>query len=222
MNGLRKRKTASRDDEPPENSLQIGTSQLNLGGGESEDEQVGSGEEQSESDEDEDEDDFPEVDFDNSGDSLEEGSSEEEESDEERILRELEDEEENDEEDGSDLDELVRRHTSKPDESERTPGTSYEDVPTLDYMKKSQTVKSAITGEEKTEWPDAIEPDYDSDSSTEETTNRIGNVPAYWYDDMPHIGYDVDGKKVMRPATGDELDKFLEGVEDADGGWSVA
>lgn len=39
---------------------------------------------------------------------------------------------------------------------------------------------------------------------------------------MPHIGYDVDGKKVMRPATGDELDKFLEGVEDADGGWFVA
>ena len=47
-------------------------------------------------------------------------------------------------------------------------------------------------------------------------------MPAYWYDDMPHIGYDVDGKKVMRPATGDELDKFLAGVEDADGGWRVS
>jgi ribosome biogenesis protein ERB1 len=46
-------------------------------------------------------------------------------------------------------------------------------------------------------------------------------VPAYWYDDLPHIGYDIDGKKVMRPATGDELDKFLEGVEDENGGWSV-
>lgn len=54
------------------------------------------------------------------------------------------------------------------------------------------------------------------------TTNRVGNVPAYFYDDLPHIGYDIDGKKVMRPATGDELDKFLEGVEDADGGWFVA
>lgn len=55
-----------------------------------------------------------------------------------------------------------------------------------------------------------------------QTTNRIGNVPAYFYDDLPHIGYDIDGKKVMRPATGDELDKFLEGIEDADGGWCVA
>jgi hypothetical protein len=26
----------------------------------------------------------------------------------------------------------------------------------------------------------------------------------------------------MRPATGDELDKFLEGVEDENGGWSVS
>ncbi|CCO27301.1 Ribosome biogenesis protein ERB1 AltName: Full=Eukaryotic ribosome biogenesis protein 1 [Rhizoctonia solani AG-1 IB] len=59
-----------------------------------------------------------------------------------------------------------------------------------------------------------IEPDYDSDSSTEEDPNRIGNVPAHWYDDLPHIGYTIDGKKVLRPARGDELDKFLSTVED--------
>lgn len=52
-----------------------------------------------------------------------------------------------------------------------------------------------------------------------QATNRVGNIPSYWYDDLPHIGYDIDGKKVMRPATGDELDKFLEGVEDDAGGW---
>ena len=44
--------------------------------------------------------------------------------------------------------------------------------------------------------------------------NRVGNVPAHWYDDMPHIGYDVSGKKVLRPAVGDELDKFLKMQED--------
>jgi ribosome biogenesis protein ERB1 len=38
---------------------------------------------------------------------------------------------------------------------------------------------------------------------------------------MPHIGYDIDGKQIMRPATGDELDKFLEGVEDENGGWTT-
>lgn len=36
----------------------------------------------------------------------------------------------------------------------------------------------------------------------------------HWYDDMPHIGYDVNGKKVLRPAVGDELDKFLKTQED--------
>ena len=35
-----------------------------------------------------------------------------------------------------------------------------------------------------------------------------------WYDDLPHIGYDVNGRKIFRPAKGDELDKFLANVED--------
>jgi hypothetical protein len=35
-----------------------------------------------------------------------------------------------------------------------------------------------------------------------------------WYDDLPHIGYDVNGRKVFRPAKGDELDKFLANTED--------
>lgn len=37
-----------------------------------------------------------------------------------------------------------------------------------------------------------------------------------WYEDYPHIGYDIDGKKIMKPAKGDELDKFLENMEDPD------
>lgn len=36
----------------------------------------------------------------------------------------------------------------------------------------------------------------------------------HWYDELPHVGYSIDGKKVLRPAHGDELDKFLETVED--------
>ncbi|KAI8884581.1 BOP1NT-domain-containing protein [Backusella circina FSU 941] len=61
-----------------------------------------------------------------------------------------------------------------------------------------------------------IEGNYDSDSSTEETENTIGNVPLEWYNDLPHIGYDIDGKKILKPATADELDKFLATVEDPD------
>ncbi|KAI8089145.1 NUC169 domain-containing protein [Halteromyces radiatus] len=66
-----------------------------------------------------------------------------------------------------------------------------------------------------------IEANYDSDSSTEETENTVGNIPMEWYDDLPHIGYDIDGKKVLKPATGDELDKFLATVEDPDS-WKSA
>jgi len=36
----------------------------------------------------------------------------------------------------------------------------------------------------------------------------------HWYDEMPHIGYDMNGKAVLRPAVGDELDKFLKTQED--------
>jgi ribosome biogenesis protein ERB1 len=36
----------------------------------------------------------------------------------------------------------------------------------------------------------------------------------HWYDDMPHIGYDINGRKVLRPLVGDELDKFLKTQED--------
>lgn len=79
---------------------------------------------------------------------------------------------------------------------------------------------SELTGVPKRVYP-TIEPDYDSDSSTEETNNRIGNVPLEWYDDLPHIGYDVNGKKVMRPAQGDELDKFLATMEDPES-WMTA
>jgi ribosome biogenesis protein ERB1 len=58
--------------------------------------------------------------------------------------------------------------------------------------------------------------DYESDTSDEEPHNTIGNVPIEWYDDYPHIGYDRDGKKILRPAKGDELDKFLASMDDKD------
>ncbi|CAK5276010.1 unnamed protein product [Mycena citricolor] len=82
-----------------------------------------------------------------------------------------------------------------------------------DIFPKPKTIISDITGKPKRVYPE-IEPDYDSDSSTEDTQNRVGDVPMHWYDDLPHIGYDMNGKQVLRPARGDELDKFLSTVED--------
>lgn len=59
-----------------------------------------------------------------------------------------------------------------------------------------------------------IDPVYDSDTSDEELHNTVGNIPMEWYNDYPHIGYDVNGNKIMRPAQGDDLDKFLSTMDD--------
>jgi ribosome biogenesis protein ERB1 len=61
---------------------------------------------------------------------------------------------------------------------------------------------------------DEISPGYDSDDSDAPvTTNTIGNIPLTFYDSYPHIGYDINGKKVMRPAKGEALDALLDSIE---------
>ena len=55
----------------------------------------------------------------------------------------------------------------------------------------------------------------------EQAPNRVGNIPSHWYDNLPHIGYDINGKQILRPARGDELDKFLATVDDSSA-WSVS
>ncbi|XP_046999078.1 ribosome biogenesis protein BOP1 homolog [Schistocerca americana] len=59
------------------------------------------------------------------------------------------------------------------------------------------------------------EDEYETDSSDEEDIrNTVGNIPMNWYDDYPHIGYDWEGKKILKPPKGDELDTFLKKMED--------
>ena len=59
-----------------------------------------------------------------------------------------------------------------------------------------------------------IEPGYDSDDSdAPATTNTIGNIPLSFYDSYPHIGYDINGKKIARPAKGEALDALLDSIE---------
>lgn len=64
-----------------------------------------------------------------------------------------------------------------------------------------------------------INPIYDSDDSDVETKNTIGNIPLSAYDEMPHIGYDINGKRIMRPARGSALDQLLESI-DLPEGWT--
>ncbi|KAM4066979.1 WD domain, G-beta repeat [Hirsutella rhossiliensis] len=59
-----------------------------------------------------------------------------------------------------------------------------------------------------------IDPIYDSDDSdAQEPVNTIGDIPLSFYDSYPHIGYDINGKKIMRPATGEALDALLDSIE---------
>ncbi|KAF4122381.1 ribosome biogenesis protein ERB1 [Geosmithia morbida] len=68
-------------------------------------------------------------------------------------------------------------------------------------------------GNERYEYAE-IDPVYDSDDSdAQEKPNTIGNIPMSFYDSYPHIGYDINGKKIMRPATGDALDALLDSIE---------
>uniref|UniRef100_A0A7N8XDP2 Ribosome biogenesis protein BOP1 n=1 Tax=Mastacembelus armatus TaxID=205130 RepID=A0A7N8XDP2_9TELE len=47
--------------------------------------------------------------------------------------------------------------------------------------------------------------------------NTVGNIPMEWYKDFPHIGYDLDGKKIYKPIRNkDELDDFLDKMENPD------
>ncbi|KAI9713942.1 MAG: Ribosome biogenesis protein erb1 [Bogoriella megaspora] len=66
----------------------------------------------------------------------------------------------------------------------------------------------------------AIEPGYDSDDSDAPANeNTIGNIPAHFYEAYPHIGYDIEGKKIMRPAQGEVLDALLDSI-DIPEGWT--
>ncbi|KAL2271138.1 hypothetical protein VTJ83DRAFT_509 [Remersonia thermophila] len=65
---------------------------------------------------------------------------------------------------------------------------------------------------------DEIDPVYDSDDTDfNEPANTIGNIPLSFYDSYPHIGYDINGKKIMRPATGDALQSLLDSIEVPEG-----
>ena len=65
-----------------------------------------------------------------------------------------------------------------------------------------------------------IDPVYDSDDSDAPATgNTIGNIPLSFYDSYPHIGYDINGKKISRPAKGEALDALLDSI-DIPKGWT--
>lgn len=193
----RKRRQTDEDEQPA--ALTARVDSLGLGDGDKlefgSDDDAGvdeDGELDGGSDDDGAEEPFPELDVEESDDddddddesfdgSLGDDDAEDLDEDEAALLAEIEAEDaaaasSAEEEDGSDLDELIRRNTVKPNEDDVTPGTSWEDndLP-KDYMKRSRTVQSQITGQEKTQWDEEIDAGYGSDSSTEEVRTMIAS-----------------------------------------------
>lgn len=88
-----------------------------------------------------------------------------------------------------------------------------------DDDKPNYTVTTDANGGERYVYKE-IDPVYDSDDSdAPATTNTIGNIPLSFYDSYPHIGYDINGKKIMRPAKGEALDALLDSI-DVPKGWT--
>ena len=187
---------------------------------------------------DEQEEEFPEIYADSVTDSNDE-RSEEELSEDEQILRELAeeeelerdlqessdssytDDEEYDENDPDALNHAVRKAIRRPNEDfdakdaadNSLDSSKIMGFDTRAYKDKAMIGRSQITGEERWTWKE-IAPGWESDEGAEEGLTRVGKIPSYFYDGMPHVGYSIDGKRVMRPAKGDELDKFLASIED--------
>ncbi|WWC69225.1 ribosome biogenesis protein ERB1 [Kwoniella pini CBS 10737] len=107
------------------------------------------------------------------------------------------------------LSKLIAKNSIKPDESLGTDAKISKAKEGVGKLVPSKFVEGGY----KREYED-YEAGYGSESSTEDNPNTVGNIPMEWYDDLPHIGYDVNGRKIFRPAQGDELDKFLSNTED--------
>lgn len=81
---------------------------------------------------------------------------------------------------------------------------------TLDQVNKLTVDDTEEAGTSK-----PVEYEDDGDSSDEEDIrNTVGNIPLQWYDEYKHIGYDWDGKKIIKPPQRDQLDEFLKKMED--------
>ncbi|RVE46367.1 hypothetical protein evm_008990 [Chilo suppressalis] len=53
-------------------------------------------------------------------------------------------------------------------------------------------------------------------SDEEDRRNTTGEVPRWWYDEYPHVGYDLDGRRIIKPPQRDQIDEFLKRCEDPD------
>jgi ribosome biogenesis protein ERB1 len=167
---------------------------------------------------------------------VEEGSEEDQDEDQDEDKDEHEDEEDESEDaqdlSGIDSDEIPSEENEG--QSEHRNGLSREgNNSTATEQTQWAATNSIVEGEDKPNYTittdanggmryiyDEIDPVYYSDDSDAPvTTNTIGNIPLSFYGSYPHIGYNINGKKIMRPAKGEALDALLDSI-DIPKGWT--
>src|SRR5690242_19767170 len=157
---------------------------------------------------------------------------EEDDTDASSIIEGLSDEDEDDDDDGEgedDIREQMRKLRTSDGPLKRKPGQQTHEMDLdaaaggeLDRddedLKPNYTVQTDANGNTRYIYQE-INPVYESDDSDAEQTNTIGNIDLKYYDEYPHIGYDINGKKIMRPAKGEALDALLDSI-DIPKGWT--
>lgn len=54
----------------------------------------------------------------------------------------------------------------------------------------------------------------EAEESEDETHNTIGKVPIQWYSEYPHIGYNLDGEKILKKERKDHIQEFIDRDDD--------
>ncbi|OAK98997.1 ribosome biogenesis protein ERB1 [Phaeosphaeriaceae sp. SRC1lsM3a] len=157
---------------------------------------------------------------------------EDEETDASSVIEGLSDEDEDDQESGDEAESIrkqlrdlntsdgsLQRKTRQPRHLALDDGTNGElEEEDDESLKPNYTVTTDAHGQVRYLYKE-IDPIYESDDSDAEATNTIGDIPLSYYDEYPHIGYDINGKKIMRPAKGEALDALLDSI-DIPKGWT--
>lgn len=103
-----------------------------------------------------------------------------------------------------------KKEPTKPTQPNKQPSTET----TTTKPTPTTTAAKGKKGKKPADGTSAVD-EYENDTSDEEDIrNTVGNIPMHWYDEYKHIGYDWDAKKIMQPVKGDQLDDFLNRMED--------
>ena len=92
-------------------------------------------------------------------------------------------------------------------------GLQSSEVDSDEHNPSNHRIENDANGNERYIYEEINPDDNSEESGLGEDNNTVGNIPLSFYDSYPHIGYNVNGKKIMRPATGEALDALLDSME---------